>query len=116
MARIVATPVEIGPFFVGDSLPNLFIELSWDTGGAVDLGDWPNASFIVRRFKGTVTVMDGDVTGGEVVYQVTSAGELKIVWPGVFVEPGYYRLRLTLKDADNLEQSAQLLTFEIQDR
>ena len=116
MARIVATPVEIGPFFVGDRLPTLFLELAWDTGGAVDLADFPNAAFVVRRLKGTATVMSGSKTAGDIVYHVTSSGELSLAWPTAFTEPGYYKLRLTMTDSTPRDHSAQLLQFEIQDR
>lgn len=116
MPQIVATPVEIGPFFVGDRLPNLFIALSWDTGGAVDLGDWVSAAFVVQRLRGTATVMSGSTSGGQVTFLVTSAGELSVEWPAAFSDPGTYRFRLTLTDSDGKMQSAQGLTFKIQER
>ncbi len=117
MARIVAEDKEIGPFFVGDQLPPLFLILTWDTGGFVDLNNFPSASFNVRRAKSAISssIMSGTTGGGNITYGILTQGQVNVIWPSSFLETGNYFFRLTLTDATSKKQSVQRLYFEVRD-
>lgn len=115
MASILLQDKEVGPFFLGDQLPDLFLTLVWDSGGPVDLTSFPTAAFTVKRLHGQNTVMGGSVTDGAITYGDAANGAVNVRWPAAFTEPGTYRFRLTLGSGDTpvRHQTVQRLIFRV---
>jgi hypothetical protein len=115
--QIVATPVVIGPFFTGNTAPDVEGFLAWDTGGLVDLTG-ASVQFAVRkwdpmRHKGFGPV----VTGGACSLGSAKAGEAIYSWTTspLPVDTGWYAGRFIVTFPGVKPQDSQDCVFEVQE-
>jgi hypothetical protein len=118
MAQIVAIPVEIGPFFVGNTAPDIQGILTWDTGGYVDLTG-ATVDFSVQRWDPTRRKRWGPaVSGGACsTFGVRANGEVNYSWSTTPVpnNPGWYAGRFVVTFSDDTVQDSQDCIFEVQE-
>lgn len=119
MAQIVAQPVVIGPFFAGDTAPDIDFILLWDAGGYVDVTG-AVVTCNVRRWdvrrsiplgpiitSGTCTL--GAPTRGEATFSWISAGPIG----NVPVDPGWYMAYVIIDFPSGKTQGSQRVLFEV---
>jgi hypothetical protein len=115
--EIVATPVVIGPFFTGNTNPDVEGFLTHDAGGYVDLTG-ASAQFIVRRWNQIKEEAYGPVvTGGLCSFGATANGEVIYSWTTapLPVTPGWYCGRFIITFPGAKTQDSQDCVFEVQE-
>lgn len=116
-STIVATPVLIGPFFVGNTAPDIRATLTYDTGGYVPLNG-ASAVFTVRKWDPLRREPWGSmVTGGICSFGNVNEGEVIYSWSTAAIPttPGWYCARFVVTFADSSVQDSQDLIFEVQE-
>jgi hypothetical protein len=115
--QIVATPVIIGPFFTGNTAPDVEGFLTWDAGGYVDLTG-ASVQFAVRQWNPMRHRGFGPaVSGGACSLGVARNGEAIYSWTTapLPVDPGWYAGRFIVTFASGEVQDSQDCVFEIQE-
>jgi len=114
--QIVAVPVTIGPFFTGNTAPDVEGFLTWDVGGYVDLTG-VTVQFVVRKWDPMRHRAFGDVvTGGDCTLGNPAAGEAIYSWTTapLPVDVGWYAGRFVVTFPDGSVQDSQDCVFEMQ--
>lgn len=117
--RLVADIAEIGPFFSGDTGPNLEFVLLWDGGGYVDLTG-ATITVTIRRWDNRRQQPIGAViTAGSCTITAATLGQCKFVWTGaspvatIPPDTGFYFGQVKVTFSDSVVQRSQRFIFEV---
>jgi hypothetical protein len=111
--------ISIGPFFSGDTGPDLELILVWDSGGYVPLeGAYVEA--VIRRWDPRRKVPIGpEISRGPCEVSSPTRGILYYRWiygspvSSVPQDPGWYMLQLEMTDGEGRNQLSQRAVFEV---
>jgi len=111
--------VRQGPFFAGDTGPDLDFILLWDGGGYVDLTNASPTLYIHRWDTRRSSPIGSLVTSGSCSVINPTLGECKYVWtagspiPTIPLDSGWYMGQLKVVFTDNETQHTQIVVFEV---
>lgn len=122
--RLVAQPIEIGPFFAGDTLPGVEFTLLWDAGGTANIGAGATVTAEIRRWDPRREIpIPGLIASGPTVITDPATGSGVFDWtdaspvPSVPIDSGYYVMQLVVTfDAAATpprRQRAQQIIFQV---
>lgn len=119
-SRVVGQTVDVGPFFSGDTGPDLDFVLLWDTGGYVDLTSCL-VSATVRRWDPRKKSPLGAIITTVSALTIANAarGEATMSWlfgdpvSSVPTDPGWYVVQLRVSFPTGVEQESQRAVFEV---
>lgn len=117
--RVVATLVDIGPFFSTDSAPDINFILLWNTGGYVDLTGASVTAYVRRWEPRTQRPLGPVLTEAPCAVGVATRGDCTFVWAeadpldAVPADPGWYVAYVVVSFPDGTTQRSQRAVFEV---
>jgi uncharacterized protein YciI len=111
--------VTIGPFFSGDTGPDIEFLCSWDSGGYVPLTG-ADINGVVRRWDPRRKVpLGSEITSGSLTIINAISGDTSFDWTlanpisTVPVDPGWYMIQITITFPSGKSQLSQRVVFEV---